>query len=176
MSNRINIYDIVIGHFRTLRQTSNNKIGVVEFLVFIVIPIALSIVIIFIPLNSKDLISLLVNLGSIFSALLLSVLVLVFDQEQKLDDRKEIAEEKGKAIDPLFDVKKSVLEELYYNISYSILCSILLVSLCLIYTSIKYITIFHGYILKPLIVFILINLLLNILMILKRMHTLLVNR
>ena len=125
MSNRINIYDIVIGHFRTLRQTSNNKIGVVEFLVFIVIPIALSIVIIFIPLNSKDLISLLVNLGSIFSALLLSVLVLVFDQEQKLDDRKEIAEEKGKAIDPLFDVKKSVLEELYYNISYSILCSIL---------------------------------------------------
>lgn len=176
MSNRINIYDIVIGHFRTLRQTSNNKIGVVEFLVFIVIPIALSIVIIFIPLNSKDLISLLVNLGSIFSALLLSVLVLVFDQEQKLDDRKEIAEEKGKAIDPLFDVKKSVLEELYYNISYSILCSILLVSLCLIYTSIKYIPIFHSYILKPLIVFILINLLLNILMILKRMHTLLVNR
>ncbi len=87
-----------------------------------------------------------------------------------------MAEEKGKAIDPLFDVKKSVLEELYYNISYSILCSILLVSLCLIYTSIKYITIFHGYILKPLIVFILINLLLNILMILKRMHTLLVNR
>jgi hypothetical protein len=176
MSNRINIYDIVIGHFRTLRQTRNNKIGVVEFLVFIVIPIALSIAIIFIPLNSKDLISLLVNLGSIFSALLLSVLVLVFDQEQKLDERKEMAEEKGKAIDPLFDVKKSVLEELYYNISYSILCSILLVSLCLIYTSIKYITIFHGYILKPLIVFILINLLLNILMILKRMHTLLVNR
>ncbi len=54
MSNRINIYDIVIGHFRTLRQTRNNKIGVVEFLVFIVIPIALSIAIIFIPLNSKD--------------------------------------------------------------------------------------------------------------------------
>lgn len=176
MSNRINICDIVIGHFRTLRQTSNNKIGITEFLVFIVIPIAFSIAIVFIPLNSKDIISLLVNLGSIFSALLLSVLVLVFDQEQKLEERREIAEEKGKAIDPLFDIKKSVLEELYYNISYSIFCSIILVSLCLVYTSLKYVSVLHGYILKPLIVFILINLLLNILMILKRMHTLLVNR
>jgi uncharacterized Tic20 family protein len=176
MSNRINICDIVIGHFRTLRQTSNNKIGITEFLVFIVLPIAFSIAIVFIPLNSKDIISLLVNLGSIFSALLLSVLVLVFDQEQKLEERREIAEEKGRAIDPLFDIKKSVLEELYYNISYSIFCSIILVSLCLVYTSLKYVSVLHGYILKPLIVFILINLLLNILMILKRMHTLLVNR
>lgn len=176
MSNRINICDIVIGHFRTLRQTRNNKIGITELLVFIVLPVVLSISIVFIPLNSKDIISLLVNLGSIFSALLLSVLVLVFDQEQKLEERRELAEEKGRAIDPLFDVKKSVLEELYYNISYSIFCSILLVSLCLVYTSLKYEVLLHGYVLKPLIVFILVNLLLNILMILKRMHTLLVNK
>lgn len=176
MSNRINICDIVIGHFRTLRQTRNNKIGITELLVFIVLPVVLSISIVFIPLNSKDIISLLVNLGSIFSALLLSVLVLVFDQEQKLEERRELAEEKGRAIDPLFDVKKSVLEELYYNISYSIFCSILLVSLCLVYTSLKYEILLHSYVLKPLIVFILVNLLLNILMILKRMHTLLVNR
>ena len=53
MSNRINICDIVIGHFRTLRQTRNNKIGIVEFLVFIVLPIILSISITFIPLNWK---------------------------------------------------------------------------------------------------------------------------
>jgi hypothetical protein len=105
MSNRINICDIVIGHFRTLRQTRNNKIGIVEFLVFIVLPIILSISITFIPLNSKEIISLLVNLGSIFSALLLSVLVLVFDQEQKLEERRELAEEKGKAIDPLLMLK-----------------------------------------------------------------------
>lgn len=176
MSNRINICDIVIGHFRTLRQTRNNKIGVTEILVFIILPIFLSISIVFIPLNGKEIISLLVNLGSIFSALLLSVLVLVFDQEQKLEERRELAEDRGRAIDPLFDVKKSVLEELYYNISYSIFCSIILVSLCLVYTSINYEKLLHGYILKPLIVFILANLLLNILMILKRMHTLLVNR
>lgn len=176
MSNRINICDIVVGHFRTLRQNSTDRIGFIEFLVFIAIPIGLSISIIFIPLNNKDIVSILVNLGSIFSALLLSVLVLVFDQEQKLEDRCEIAEEKGKAIDPLFDIKKSLLGELYYNISYSILCSIFLVSLCLVYSSLKYQMILHSYILKPLIVFILANLLLNILMILKRMHTLLVNR
>ncbi|MDT1888187.1 hypothetical protein FPK60_23265, partial [Acinetobacter baumannii] len=95
--------------------------------------IILSIAIIFVPLQNKEIISLLVNLGSIFSALLLSVLVLVFDQEQKLEDRKEIAEEKGKAVDPLFPTKKTLLEELYYNISYSVFCSIALVSLCLLY-------------------------------------------
>ncbi|ALY01291.1 hypothetical protein ABTF87_10605 [Acinetobacter baumannii] len=176
MSSRINICDIVFGHFRTLRQTSNNKIGLLELLIFIILPIILSIAIIFVPLQNKEIISLLVNLGSIFSALLLSVLVLVFDQEQKLEDRKEIAEEKGKAVDPLFPTKKTLLEELYYNISYSVFCSIALVSLCLLYSSIKYIYILHGFILKPLIAFMLINILLNILMILKRMHTLLVNR
>ncbi|NNP75530.1 hypothetical protein A7P54_03735 [Acinetobacter sp. Ac_3412] len=175
MSSRINLCDIVLGHFRTLKQT-NNKFGTAELLVFIVIPIVLSISIIFIPLNSKDIISLLVNLGSIFSALLLSVLVLVFDQEQKLEDRKEIAEEKGRAIDPLFTTKKILLEELYYNISYSVFCSIVLVTLCLVYSTVKHVDILHSFILKPLIAFMLINILLNILMILKRMHALLVNR
>lgn len=175
MSSRINICDIVLGHFRTLRQT-NNKMGKVELLVFILVPIILSVGIIFIPLNNKEIISLLVNLGSIFSALLLSVLVLVFDQEQKLEDRMEIAVEKGRAVDPLFAIKKAVLEELYYNISYSIFCSIMLVTLCLVYSTVKHVPILHAYILKPIIAFMLINILLNILMILKRMHTLLVNR
>lgn len=176
MSSRINLCDIVWGHYRTLRQENSTKIGFAEYLVFLILPIILSVVIVFLPLNSKDIISLLVNLGSIFSALLLSVLVLVFDQEQKLDDRKEVAIQKGQAEDPLFATKKEVLGELYYNISFSVLCSILLVTLCLTYSSIKYMPYIHGYILKPLIVFILINILLNVLMILKRMHTLLISR
>lgn len=175
MSNRINIYEIVSGHIRTLKN-SENKIPFLELLVFILLPIVIAVAIIFIPLNSKDAISLLVNLSSIFSALLLSVLVLIFDQEQKLEDKKNLSSRLNEAQDPLFNEKKKLLEELYFNISYSIFCSVSLLTFCLAYGIIKYIPIFHPYILKPLIAFFLVNLLLNTIMILKRMHSLLIAR
>lgn len=175
MSTRINIHEIICGHFCTLKS-SNGKIPFIELLVFIILPIALAIAIVFIPLNSKDAISLLVNLSSIFSALLLSVLVLIFDQEQKLEDKRNLAIKLNEAEDPLFSEKKTLLEELYFNISYSIFCSVSLLTVCLIYGILKYIPILHPYILKPFIAFFLVNLLLNTIMILKRMHTLLISK
>jgi hypothetical protein len=174
MSSKINILGIITGHFNTLRE-ADGKRSVPDFITFIILPITLSIISIIFSFNlNNELSSLLVNFGSIFTALLLSVLVLVYDQESKLEDKKETV--------GLYDEKKELLSQLYYNISYSILCSLALVVLCFLHAvllnvetvfTISQFTItikYDIYLLTPLVVLVISNLFLNILMIVKRMH------
>jgi hypothetical protein len=180
MSSKINIIEIVTGHFDTLRE-SDGKRSKSDLVTFFVFPFFIGFVSALSGFNlDTNLSSLLVNFGSIFTALLLSVLVLVYDQETKLNDRSKS--------DAFFDLKKELLSQLYYNISFSILCSVALVLLCFFHSVIagvhtninigKYaVTIkYDVYIVTPVVVFFAANLFLNILMIVKRMHTLLVSR
>lgn len=77
MSSKVNIFAIVSGHFVRLSK-ANGQFSISDFATFIFIPVlfaALSIVFQF-NLN-KDIVSLLVNFGAIFTALLLSVLSLI---------------------------------------------------------------------------------------------------
>lgn len=177
MSTKLNISEIIKGHFRTLKS-ANGKTSFLDFLVFIAIPILLAIMsIIFKADLNAELRSLLVNFGAIFTALLLSVLVLVYDQENKYSSTK--------SNDPLSGRKNILLRELYYNISYSIVCSIGLVIFSMSHTllgttTIKYSILTFGVdttlgvsILTPLVIFFSVTIFLNVLMIVKRMHVLL---
>lgn len=176
MSTKINVSDIFRGHFDTLKNADTNKTSIIDIITFIIFPFFISIV--FVWLNhpfSNELISLLVNFGSIFTALLLSVLVLVYEQENKLDERNKFEPQSN------YDKKKSLLSELYYNICYSMVISLILVLMCLIETIIKskcftILTIkldLSLYLLSPFIMFLSLHLILTIIMIIKRMHTLL---
>lgn len=176
MSSKINVSDILKGHFKTLKNADTNKTSIQDIITFIITPIIISIM--FVWLNhpfSNELISLLVNFGSIFTALLLSVLVLVYEQENKLDERN-----KSNPL-PSYDAKKVLLSELYYNICYSMIISLLLVLICLIETIIrnKCFLFFAAkidvclYAISPVIMFLAIHLILTIVMIIKRMHVLL---
>jgi len=180
MSSKINILEIVAGHFDTLRE-SNGKRSFIDFFTFLFIPVAFGIASAILSLNlNKDLSSLLVNFGSIFTALLLSVLVLVYDQESKLEDKKDS--------DGFYDEKKQLLNQLYYNISYSILCALALVLLCFLHSvvigiSSSFLLASHTLAIRydelfvtPFVVFVTTNLFLNILMIVKRMHALLISQ
>ncbi|MCF6615531.1 hypothetical protein IHV42_30340, partial [Escherichia coli] len=92
MSSKINICEVLIGHFRTLKNADTNKISLWDIFTFIILPFIISAA--FSLLGSgitKDLISLLVNFSAILTALLLSVLVLVYDQESKIRQRKATA-------------------------------------------------------------------------------------
>lgn len=177
MSGKINIFNIVKGHFDTLKDSRNNRTSKADLVTFLILPLALGFFSAFSGFNlDKDLSALLVNFGSIFTALLLSVLVLVYDQESKLKENKS---------EPYYDVKKDILSQLYYNISYSIVCAVFLVFLCFVNAvvageafsfkvgeddfSVKY----DIYIIVPVVVYFTASLMLNILMILKRMHALL---
>ena len=173
MTSKINIIEIVKGHIKTLKNYDTGKISYADVFVFFIFPFCLGVFGAFNDFNlNKDLISLLVNFGAIFTALLFSVLFLIYDKEdkyQKDNDEKKII----------------LLKELYYNICYSIVCSVFLVSLCFIHSILKnvesQIVIIGGMynlkyqiqVITPGIVFLIATLLLNILMIVKRMHTLL---
>lgn len=178
MSSKINVIYIIKKHYSTL-ENENGNISKSDITTFIISPLVMAIVSLIFSFNlSKETTSLLVNFGSIFTALLLSVLVLVYDQEKKLDSNDK---------DDFYRIKKSISQELNHNISYSIICSMFLVFLCLFHsfivgTNIPVITTYISlnikldmYLLTPLIAAVFLTILLNILMIIKRIHTLLTN-
>lgn len=180
MSSKINVYEIISGHFETLKER-NGSYSTTDLFTFVGLPLSACFFSYFYSFNlNTNLSSLLVNFGSIFTALLLSVLVLVYDQESKLEDKKNT--------DGFYDEKKELLRQLYYNISFSILCSVILVLACFIHSvvfnkTVEFTVINSTYTLKsdihlitPLVAFVTANLFLNILMILKRMHALLVSQ
>jgi len=199
MSTKINIISIVKGHFDSLKN-SDNSFNFADYITFKIFPLLLGIgFALYCPKISYNTISLLVNFGSIFTALLLSVLVLIFDQESKIDEQYEkslIYKEQmdknpelkdsiayktiySKNYDEKYPIKKQLLEQLYFNISFSIICSLLLVLSCLLYSELSNsVCTYVIYIIKILLFFIisiLITIFLNILMIVKRLHVLLTN-
>lgn len=180
MSSKINIWSIVTGHINTLNDASSGRVSLVDYFTFYGIPLAIAFLLSFLGIKvTSDANSLLVNFGAIFTALLLSVLVLVYDQGEKLRDVSAESKKHN------FELKKKLLEQLYFNICYAIVVSVVLVFFCLIYTflpgdalklSISELTIdidLKLYLFSPLIMMVVMNLLLTILMVVKRMHTLL---
>ena len=173
MSNKISISDICCSHRETL--TGRDQLSFFGF------PILLAILAHILEINlASDTLSLLVSFGSIFTALLLSLLVLIFDQESKLDEKKELFDKDQKLV-PLYNVRKDLLFQLYSNISFSIICALILVIACLFYSqllSYKELRsasniLVSDYFFNPIIIILLGLTTLNILMILKRIHTLL---
>ncbi|WP_421160807.1 hypothetical protein [Aeromonas dhakensis] len=181
MSSKINIWSIVTGHLMTLKDSASGKVSFVDYVTFYGLPTLIAILFSMFGIKvTADANSLLVNFGAIFTALLLSVLVLVYDQGEKL---------RGVKIDQTqshnIDLKKNLLEQLYFNICYAIVVAVALVFLCLVYTflpdkscvfSLSTFTFNFDlklYLASPLILIVVMNLLLTILMVVKRMHTLL---
>ncbi|HFF1818100.1 TPA: hypothetical protein ACKR0B_003590 [Pseudomonas aeruginosa] len=184
MSSKVNIKEIVLGHFGTLKNVDGGW-SYFDFITFCCIPVvfgAFSVAAEFVLNN--DISSLLVNFGAIFTALLLSVLVLVYDQESKLDERFQRDAELNRPADVFYLGKKKLLDELYYNISYSILSSLVLIAVCFAFSvadsfvdpkaaKISISLVFSKLVFTPLAVTVSVNLLLTIVMIVKRLHSLL---
>lgn len=178
MSSKINIFGIIKGHFDTLTD-SEGTISIIDILTFIALPLILAFASLYSSFNLKpELSSLLVNFGSILTALLLSVLVLVYQQESKLDQNQERAS--------FIQTKKTLLRQIYFNISFSVIGALALVIFCFLHSMLYQIELnftlkdyefnfrLDTFFLTPIIIFVCSNLILNILMIVKRMHTLLV--
>lgn len=177
MSSKLNVMGIVQGHFKTLRS-AGGPLARIDIAVFVVTPATLAVVFAICGYDlNVEARSLLVNFGAIFTALLLSVLVLVYDQERKYADTS--------GENSLVQAKKNLLRELYYNISFSIICAVSLVIFSLVHAliggfaidfTIKSIPIsgtVGSFILTPLVTFVTITIFLNVIMVVKRMHTLL---
>lgn len=186
MSSKINVKSIIYGHFATLRSTSG-KVSFSDFITFLFVPAVFFVLVIVLGFNlNKDIVSLLVNFGAIFTALLLSVLVLVYDQESKLDERQFRALRDNVSGDIFYLAKKELLGHLYINISYSIICSLFLIAMCFLYSiadvyatkmpvnEFGFASLLSRLFVTPVVVFLVVHLLLTIVMLVKRLHALLI--
>lgn len=111
MSSKINISSIVKAHFSTYKDQNNNKYDLMDILTFIVLPIFISIFLVFVLkfnlFEYKEMIRSLVGGLAIFVGLLFNALVMIiniFRTSQKDDV-----------------IKNDVIKELIANISFSIL-------------------------------------------------------
>ena len=166
MFDKINIKIILKDHFDTFSDVAGNTC-VSDYVCFILCPVAIACISIYFRYGiSTDAISALINFGSITTALLLSVLMLVFDQDRKL----------VKDTDKFYERKKVLFQELYSNICYSVIASISLVLACLlnIVFGNTWIPIIEASIsiafFTPFIIFISCNLILTIFMVTKRIY------
>lgn len=177
MSSKVNVSAIIMGHIGTLCDPSGKR-SIGDYVTFFLVPCCFAGLGVWAGYNlNKDVSSMLVNFGAIFTALLLSVLVLVYDQESKLNALA--------SIDPLYAPKKELLGQLYYNICFSILSSIVLVALCFVHSVVVRLALdvvwgestyhfsYAKYLITPIVIFVTANLLLTIVMIVKRLHAML---
>lgn len=185
MSQKINPCDIVSRHLSTLKNVGCESFSAVDLGVFFGLPILIAIVLAIVGVDlEKKVVDVFVTAGAIFTGLLLNLLLLVYDNKSRLDpvDQKKIGYQK-------VQLKHKILEELYYNISFSTLVAVILILVSIIHLSasdllipivfppleIDYKFDFSLYMTSPILVMVGMNLMLTIIMIVRRIHNLLVS-
>lgn len=154
MSAKINIAFVLRKHFKyALRDSDGLRFDWVDVIAFLLIPFALGGVSYFSDsASSNDAVSIIITASSIFAGLLLSLLMLVYDQskrtEEKLEGLYALAEKpvpaesleelirreppKRHSLVSKYETHLRVLDELVVNISYSIIASLLVIFLCIV--------------------------------------------
>jgi hypothetical protein len=180
MSSKINIFGVIKGHLSTLIDAKTSKISLLDITTFYLFPITLAVACSYLHIDfSKEATNLLVTAGALFTGLLLNLLILVYDQKSKLAPVDSDLPNWSK-----IQVRHTVLKELYYNISYSTFMSVMIVVLAIVHlfiidkvikipTSLSSSIDISCITTSPALMFIGINLVLTILMIIKRIYTLL---
>lgn len=199
MSSKISVTHIIKSHYQTLFSSSSIKTKISDFFIFFIVPLVISVLSMWAGLAANnDLVSLCVNFGSIFTALLLSVLVLVYDQENKIIDKIRqvnstgIEEETIAIADTLLtqrlrsprdENKRALMKELYANIAYCIVISVLLVAISAINLGVITIAkdaicnagVINKFVFTPVMVFLSMHILVTIIMVVKRLYSLLLS-
>jgi hypothetical protein len=175
MMKRKEIEDILIGkidfravvrdHYATLVDENSGKVSGPDFVLFYLVPIAVaSTLIAFHLILGKSMGNVLITALAVFAGLLFNLLLLIFDIANKPRTEEQ----------RLTDLKIRYLKEIYSNIAYSILISLLTITVVLVHLlfftlrieSASYLTAFAIYALSG-------NFVLTLLMVLKRIHILL---
>lgn len=198
MLDKINFFSIIKAHIKTLYDASSDshKTDWCDISYFYLLPLIVSFSICILGgySPSENLLPTIINFSAIFISLLLSVLVLIYDQKNKIeliiststdDNKKNI-------------LRLKVTKEVFVNISYAIIIGLLIIILCflLIFLEgtnnislhlINFIEIYIPndkfnvriipqylikYLIFPLILFLIFNLFITILMVVKRIYQL----
>ncbi|WP_417543034.1 hypothetical protein [Marinobacter sp.] len=136
MSNKLDISRIISHHNSTIQDSEGVPLAWDYFILYL-LPILL--VLLWVSSGaelSNNLATIIVTAASIFSGLMLNLLVLVNEKRAKITNPS--------TDDPRFERKYNeikAIEETYYNISFTILTSITSVFLCILFIAMKGITI-----------------------------------
>ena len=163
MFSRINIWLIVFDHIKTMRNFATDKVSVEDVLLFLVTPIGGAVLLVFgmqFRLDAEAANALITSL-SLFSALLFNLLLLIFDILRKENSTRDGT--------PL---RRQFLSQIYSNVSFGILIAVICIALLLLlFVDLE--AAFLVYALNLVVDMLVINFILTMLMILKRVHILL---
>jgi hypothetical protein len=175
MITKINIYPIIRGHFDSFKD-QNGKYLKGDLIGFFLIPLIIAIILV---CQGFQVVEKYINTAiiaeTIFVPLLVNVLVVVYGLIDRIEKRKsDRGNSKGedKALSQTDDKKIKLLKQLYANISYTILLS----GLCLVALALYSVQCLPWWLIAAnhvLLYFLVINLFLTALMIMKRLHVLL---
>ena len=159
MFSKINLSNIIKDHISTLRDHQTNKYYPPDFFLFFILPIFVAAGASFLlcPITGNVL-DILVTSMSIFAALLFNLLLLVYDAIRKEENSKTL--------------RHKFLKEIFSNISFSVLISVITIIFLLIFPLFSKIFLIPT-ILTFLIYYLVTLFILTLLMILKRTHVLL---
>ena len=169
MIEKIDIGKILKNHIMTLRKVNSTKISFQDIMLFYALPILFSLLIIYYYnfTLTKNATNILITSMSIFIALLLNLLLLLFDIIRK----NRLAND-STTNDPKYIIYYKLLYEIYINISYCICIALFSIILLLIFPILSRTNKLIIYIISFLIYFLTSNFLLTMFMILKRMFIL----
>lgn len=162
MLTRINIFDIVRSHFKTLRALGQLRgITLLDFVVFLLVPIISSFYLAFNHVGFKSLTSDIITAISILAGFLFNLLAIIYTSIDKIKINGLNSQ-----------IRKQFVLELHSNISYNILLSIFIIPFLLLYK----LDIYECWADKTLLginYFLLFSFFLTLLMVLKRIFILL---
>ena len=163
MFSKINVLKIFRDHFSTLHRYKEEKVSIRDVCSFYIFPLFLSLLIGYVLDISlkKELVHILITSFSIFAALLFNLLILVYD----------IIVRWKRGTQQVSEVVVKFLEEIYINISYSILISV--ASVVVLILNLFNMPTWLATVVNVVSFYFLIHFLLTLLMILKRVHILL---
>lgn len=160
---KINISGIVKDHLDTLVHEHSGKSSASDYILFYGFPLIAAFSLLwFKGIFGKSIGGVLITSFSVFAALLLNLLLLIYDIVRKADQT------------PTAEKKRRFLKQIYGNISYSILISVASIILLLGYfVTLAFSRLEPRYVLAYLIYALATNFILTILMVLKRVHNML---
>lgn len=126
--NKINFIGIIKDHFFTLKDDGCSKLSKSDVFTHLLLPAIVSFIICYIAgIMKPSVISILVNFGAITTALLMSAVIMVYDQKSKIKEKDEKEEDVSKK--ELNKTRITLYTELCKNTCYAILTSIVIVVL-----------------------------------------------
>lgn len=124
MISRINILKIIIDHFGTLKSygSDSRRINFSDLFLFIILPIIISILLVYYGFSFQEQLTNLIAGISIFGGFLFNLLAIIYSQLESIEKNNESTDDMQ-----LHILKKKFVDEIHINISFCIVLSIIIV-------------------------------------------------